>query len=110
MSKIDQTRDRNFFFPKKKGGPSTNLSNEIIDPSSIVDPSRKEKLDKISKTDAKVTIPEGVRDFSKIKKAVDNADNIDNSEKISFLKDQIKNGQYKVDVDALADQILEQEF
>lgn len=60
--------------------------------------------------DAKVTIPEGVKDFSRIKKAAMAAPEQDNSEKIARLKAQIQGGTYEVDYDGLADKMLQSEF
>ena len=60
--------------------------------------------------DAKVTIPEGVKDFSRIKKAAMTAPEQDNSEKIARLKAQIQGGTYEVDYDGLADKMLQSEF
>jgi negative regulator of flagellin synthesis FlgM len=61
-------------------------------------------------SDAKVSIPEGVREFSRIKKAAMSAPEPDNSEKIARLKAQIQAGTYEVDYDGLADKILTSEF
>ena len=51
-----------------------------------------------------------VKDFSRIKKAVDQAPAIDNSEKIARLKEQIGNGTYQMDYDAIAERMLNREF
>jgi negative regulator of flagellin synthesis FlgM len=61
-------------------------------------------------TDAKVNIPEGVKDFSKIKKAAMSAPDVDNTDKIARLKAQIEAGTYEIDYDGLADKILSSEF
>jgi negative regulator of flagellin synthesis FlgM len=61
-------------------------------------------------SDAKVNIPEGVKEFSRIKKAALNAPEQDNSEKIARLKAQIQAGTYEVDYDGLADKILSSEI
>ena len=60
--------------------------------------------------DARVDIPDSIKDFSRIKKAVDAAPPIDNSEKVARLKAQIQNGTYQVDYDALAEKILTSEY
>lgn len=60
--------------------------------------------------DAKVTIPEAIRDFSRIKKSVDMAPPIDNTDKIARLKAEIQAGTYQPDYDAIADKILTQEY
>jgi negative regulator of flagellin synthesis FlgM len=59
---------------------------------------------------AKVEIPNAVKDYARIKKAVDMAPEVDNSEKIARLKEQIKAGSYNVNYEKLADKILESEF
>ena len=60
--------------------------------------------------DAQVQIPDTIRDFSRIKKAVDTSAEIDNSDKIARLKEQIAAGKYDIDYDALADKILSSEY
>ena len=71
---------------------------------------RKNELDQMAKRDSKVEIGNAVKDFARIKKAVDAAPDIDNTDKISLLKSQIKAGTYKVDYDGLADKILNSEY
>ena len=71
---------------------------------------RTKEINDVSKKHTKVDINDKVRDFSRIKAAVDNAPDIDNSEKIAKLKSQIKNGEYKVDYEALADKIITSEY
>lgn len=73
-------------------------------------PIRKNELDKMASRDSKVDIGNAVKDFSRIKKAVDAAPDIDNTDKISRLRQQIKAGTYKVDYDGLADKILSSEY
>ena len=46
----------------------------------------------------------------KLKKAVDQAPDVDNTEKIARLKQQIQSGSYSVDFDKLADKILSSEY
>jgi len=105
MSAIDSTSSRSIFLPNKKEtgkvGPSGLKRNSET---------RKNELEAFSSTDSKVDIPDAIKDFSRIKKVADAAPAIDNSEKIARLKSQIEAGTYKVDADALADKILEQEF
>jgi negative regulator of flagellin synthesis FlgM len=71
---------------------------------------RKKQLDVKTGNDAKVDIPNTIRDFSKIKKIVDSIPHKDNSKKIEALKNSIKNGTYKVNYDELANKILSEEF
>ncbi len=98
------------FFPKKdvnNTAASKKLRQTVLNRN---DSNRKEEIDTSSKKDAKVTIPEAIKDFSRIKKAVDAAPELNKTDKIAALKAQIEAGTYKVDYEALADKILEQEF
>ena len=107
MSNIDTTRAP--FFPRsrdidaKKAQIMTRIKNRNT-------PERMKELNELTTGDAKVKINDAVKDFSRIKKAVDAAPEIDNSDKIAKLRQQIKDGTYKVDHDALADKILQSEF
>ena len=71
---------------------------------------RSQELNNQTANDARVTIPDTIRDFSRIKKAADTAPEIDNSAKIARLKAQIQAGTYKPDYDAIADRILASEY
>ncbi len=108
MSNVESTRSR--FFPKSKNTRTAKNSKLNKNHLQRNDQARKAELDQIAERDAKVTIPEAVRDFGRIKKVADAAPNIDQSEKIARLREQIRSGKYEVDYDALADKILSQEF
>lgn len=72
---------------------------------------RAQELNNGTSKDAKVTIPEAIKDFSRIKKAVDMAPaQVDNTDKIASLKARIQAGTYQPDYDALADKILSTEY
>lgn len=71
---------------------------------------RTQELNNVTAKDAKVTIPDSIKDFSRIKKAVDTAPPVDNTDKIARLKAQIQAGTYQPDYDALADKILATEY
>jgi negative regulator of flagellin synthesis FlgM len=60
--------------------------------------------------DSKVEIPLAVKDFSKIRKQVDMAPSVDNSDKIANLRSQIQSGEYNVDYEGLADKMLSKRF
>lgn len=110
MSTIDPSVNRSSFFPKSKGASTSKakaLKSGYIQGNS---PERKQELDKMSQKDAKVNIGNAVKDFAKIRKAVDAAPEVDNSAKIAALKKQIQAGTYSIDYDALADKMLESEF
>lgn len=108
MSSIDT---RSPFFPRGR-----NVQTESTKGGGQVDslkknsPERASELSERTSTDAKVSIGDGIKDFSKIKKVADNAPEVDNTDKIARLRAQIAAGTYEVDYDALADKILESEF
>ena len=111
MNNVDRTSPAPSLFPKnsgrKTGVKAPHLQKTVLKRNS---PARSDQLKNITQKDAKVTIPDAVKDFARIKKAVDAAPPIDNSDKIAMLKQQIKDGTYKVDYEALADKILDAEF
>jgi negative regulator of flagellin synthesis FlgM len=108
MSSIDT---RSPFFPRNRATQTESASggSQVGNANRNSTERASEIMDKTS-TDAKVNIPEGVKDFSRIKKAAMNAPEQDNSEKIARLKAQIQAGTYEVDYDELADKILTSEF
>ena len=107
MSNIDT---RSPFFPKGQ-----NVTTETNGSKSIGGSQRNlnqigQGNNPLTSTDSKVSIPDGVKDFSRIKKAVDASPDIDNTDKIARLKAQIQAGTYEVDYDGLADKMLTQEY
>ncbi len=111
MSEITNTRTD--FFPGNAAAQN-NRSNKMnaLRRNALQrnDLERATEIDKTTQKDAKVDIPEHIKDFARIKKAVDAAPAIDKSDKIRELKAQINAGTYQVDYDALADKMLEMEF
>ena len=110
MSAIENSTQRSGFFTntkdiKAKGTPGAGAKALSRNSSE-----RKSEIAQNTKEDVKVDIPDSIKDFSRIKSAVDSAPPIDNSAKIADLKSRINNGTYKVDYDALADKILTNEF
>ena len=103
------SNSRSSFFPNTK---TTNSKYSKIDKAALNRNSydKQTQIDNNTKRDAKVEIPEAIKDFSKIKKVVDATPEIDNTAKIAALKEQIKNGTYKMDYDAVANKILTEEF
>lgn len=91
---------------QKRATPSNRVKPSVLKRNDEV---RQDQLES-TKKDAKVSINDAVKDFSRIKKAVDAAPPIDNSEKIAALKAQIEKGEYKVDYEGLADKILSAEL
>lgn len=112
MSKIDSNLGRSGFFPKSKTAADSQVKARNIQQGYLKRnaPARMKELDNTSRGHAKVEIPHTVRDYAKIKKAVDQAPDIDNSAKIAKLKQKIQGGTYSVDYDQLADKILSSEF
>ncbi len=107
MSSIDTSRSS--FFPNSKtSAERAGAANKTSIKRN--DPYRAQELKDTTKNDAKVDIADAVRDFSMIKKAVDAAPEVDNTDKIARLKQQIQAGTYQVDYDALADKMLSAEF
>ena len=108
MSSIDT---RSAFFPRSRDAKTESAnSGTKVDGTQRNTMERASELTDKTSADAKVNIPEGVKDFSRIKKAAMNAPEPDNSEKIARLKAQIDAGTYEVDYDAVADKILTSEF
>ena len=106
-----KTDTRPRFFPKTRSHIKSK-NNASMKLSSLARNSedRKQFLDDIAKKNTHVEIPTTVKDFSRIRKAVDYAPEVDNSNKIMRLKKQIQEGSYKIDYDALADKILSSDF
>ena len=107
MNNIDSSRSS--FFPNTK---TTSNKSSQVDKAALNRNSYEKQsyIDSYTQRDAKVDIPDAIKDFSKIKKVADAAAPIDNSEKIAALKQQIQSGTYKVDFDAVADKLLSEEF
>lgn len=110
MSNIDT---RAPFFPnsptaKKEAAEQTKRAQQLAARRNSYD--RAEEIRTKTSSDARVSIPESIRDFSRIKKHVDAAPPMDNSAKIADLKARIQAGTYEVDYDALADKVLNSEY
>ncbi len=107
MTNINNARSS--FFPNAK--PQAKGTKGTSNPAIQKNTYEKQKyLDSYTKRDAKVDIPEQIKDFAKIKRAVDMAPPKDNTDKIAMLKSQIANGTYKPDYDKVADKLLGEEF
>lgn len=107
MSTIDT---RPSFFPRSKSAQAEAAKSKQVDGAERNTMDRASELTAKTAGDARVNIPDGVKDFSRIKKAAMSAPEQDNSEKIARLKAQIQAGTYEVDYDGLADKILGSEF
>jgi negative regulator of flagellin synthesis FlgM len=110
MSSIDT---RSPFFPRGRSASETGAAqggSKVDGANRGNSTERASELSEKTATDAKVSIPEGVKDFSRIKKAAMSAPDVDNTEKIARLKAQIAAGTYEMDYDGMADKILSSEF
>ena len=101
---------RSAFFPRSKQVKPKGLDQikENFDLKRKVMEDRPDKAP--SNKDSKVNITAAVKDFSKIKKVVDQSPSPDNTNKIASLRQQIQAGTYKIDYDKVADRMLQQEF
>lgn len=108
MSSIDT---RSSFFPHSRSATTESAKGgSKVGGANRNSPERSSEIMDKTSTDAKVNLNEGVKDFSRIKKAAMAAPETDNTEKIARLKAQIQAGTYEVDYDGLADKILTSEF
>lgn len=108
MNNVDNNTRPNFF-PNSKTSQTEKNQRAMNAALKRNDSMRMQQLEG-SKQDARVNISESIKDYSRIKRAVDAAPEVDNSDKIAKLKAQINSGTYQVDYEALADRLLEQEF
>jgi negative regulator of flagellin synthesis FlgM len=102
-----ESATRSKFFPRQKNENQIEKANQLnLPPIDRNNPGRRNELEEVTREDVKVKIPDAIRDFSKIKKAVDRAPDIDNSEKLARLKEMIDAGTYQIDYDAIADRLI----
>lgn len=108
MNNIDPSINRSSFFPKsREAQQKRQLESTALRRNSS---EKMQALKDLTSNDAKVSISNRVKDFSRIKRAVDVAPQIDNSDKVASLKQRIASGTYNIDYDALADKMLQGEF
>ena len=100
------------FFPRSKSATSVEQgkAGSVGNVGAGNSPERAGEIAGRTSGDAKVSIPDGVREFSRIKKAADAAPEQDNSAKIADLKARIAAGSYEIDYDGLADKMLQSDF
>jgi negative regulator of flagellin synthesis FlgM len=111
MSREVDFSNRAAFFPNSKTANNTKVNKQQeMTPLNRNTMERMNQLQGRTAGDAKVQISDAIKDFSRIKSAVDKAPSIDNSDKIAKLKSQIQRGEYRMDYDAIADKMLSQEF
>jgi negative regulator of flagellin synthesis FlgM len=107
MNSVDT---RSPFFPRSKSNQTEvqkARANEALKRNSY---DRAQEIETKTSKDAKVSINDKIKDFSRIKKSADSAQPIDNSAKIAMLKAKIQAGTYEPDYDQLADKILSSEY
>ncbi len=110
MSRDIDLTNRVPFFPRSDASKQARINKANEASMKRNDAQRTRQLQGQTSGDAKVEISDAIKDFSRIKKAVDAAPPIDNTEKIAKLKSQIQKGEYQIDYDALADRMLSREF
>lgn len=103
------------FFPNSKSAKQAKQAKDAERMRKVLEMRRnsQERMHEINRNSGshtRVDIPDVVRDFSRVKAAVDAAPSIDNSEKVARLKQQIRSGNYNVDYDALADKLIQNEY
>lgn len=106
MSNVIDSSSKSGFFPDKKVGGAKAKGPTL----SRNNPLKKDELDKSSARDVKLDINDGIKEFSKIKKAVDASTPIDKADRIAELKESIKAGSYKIDPDKIADSMMANDF
>lgn len=108
MNNIDT---RSPFFPNSKTGQKEieqAKQAQILRRNSM---ERANDLQARTSADAKVSIPDAIKDFSRIKKIADTpGPEVDNTAKIARLKAAIQAGNYQPDYDAIADKMLATEY
>lgn len=114
MSNNIDSATRAPFFPNSRKAATTNAggageAEQVSGPRRNA-PDKAQEIKGRTAQDARVDIPDSIKDFSRIKKAADSAQPIDNSEKIARLKAQIQNGTYNIDYDGVAEKILTTEY
>mgnify|MGYP001407814726 CR=1 FL=1 len=109
MNKINNSINPfRLFSDSNKSPKRTRFFNELKENKEEIQ--QKKKGEKLSSLDAKVTIPEAIKDFARIKRVVDESPDMDNQIKVEKIKDQIKNGSYKINYELLAEKMLENEI
>lgn len=111
---MTQINSRPPFFPHSSSSQSAKSKNvsfsSDVANSKINSPERVEEINTMTGEHARVDIPESIKDFSAIKRAVDNAPAINNADKIADLKQRIQAGTYEIDYDGLAEKMIDSEY
>lgn len=108
MSKMNTDSLRSPFFPNKS--PIQNRNNVSSRKIERNDTDRKNEIDSMSKNHTKVSINNKIKDFSRFKKIVDNAEDIDRSDYLIDLKNKINAGEYQIDPEKIAEKMILNEY
>ena len=108
MSNLNTDNLRPPFFPNKSSIKPLRRNNQL--PIERNDQTRKSEIDNLSKDHTRVKIDSRTKDFGSIKKAVDNAPDIERSAYLSKLKNQIAKGEYNIDPEKIAEKMILNEF
>ena len=109
MTDVSKTRP-NFFPNSPTAKEAKRKAFESMEQAQDINGAQTTNIGETRSHDARVEIPESIKDFSQIKRAVDQSQPIDNSKKIAELKAKIASGQYEIDYDGVANKMLESEY
>ncbi|MDH4467733.1 MAG: flagellar biosynthesis anti-sigma factor FlgM [Bacteriovoracaceae bacterium] len=109
MTDVSKTRP-NFFPNSPTAKEAKRKAFENLEQAQDTNGAQRSNIGGVKNNDARVEIPESIKDFSQIKRAVDQSGPIDNSKKIAELKSKIASGQYEIDYDGVANKMLESEY
>jgi flagellar biosynthesis anti-sigma factor FlgM len=109
MSDVSKTRP-NFFPNSTSAKEAKRKAIENLDQGDDVASTKRSIPENLRNADSRVEIPESIKDFSQIKRAVDQSAPLDQSKKVAELKAKVANGQYEIDYDGLANKMLESEY
>ena len=107
MSNVNNN-SRPSFFPNSKTARAKQTAKKQYQKLSQAE--TQEMKSPMTKISSSVEIPDGLKDFARIKDLATNAPEMDNSEKIEMLKNEINSDVYQIDYDRLAEQMLLQEL
>jgi len=107
---MNSIESRSPFFPNSKTGKQEIERAKSAQFLRRNTSERSQELNNETSKDVRVSIPDSIKDFSRIKNAVDFVPEIDNSAKIARLRAEINAGTYEIDYDAVADKMLAQEY
>lgn len=109
MENVNSSNTRSSFFPRSKNIKESNVKKSLSS-KSRENINEGGDLKKTLGKDVDVFISDRVKNFSKIIKIINDAPELDNTNKIARLKRQIEKGEYVINYEALADKILQSEL